>query len=313
MIKLITEQIITNWETTAKGYAAKIVSLFDIGYPAWTIKTDELYGVAIPLPEGVEISEYFSEAKLYNDSILLDGIDKENVLLLVAATDYIKQPFAALCAELVIPGKNGELRSEITANPVSWWVQWKELLGNKNVDDRVYDALGELCTLKYLAEKGEQAVWNGPNSSTYDIDCDTVFYEVKSTVVRKKRQITLSNHFQLDPPEGKKLNLVLCQFEPAQYGMSVDCLVDDLTGLGYSRDDLNDKLSKLGLEKKKSSRKRCYDLHAMILYKVDNDFPAIRENSFVGGTLPKGVESITYTLSLDGIDGENLLEQKDEQ
>ena len=136
---------------------------------------------------------------------------------------------------------------------------------------------------------------------------------MKSTVARKKRQITLSNHFQLDPPDGKKLNLVLCQFEPAQSGMSIDGLVDELTSLGYSREDLNDKLGKLGLERKKSARKRCYDLHAMILYEVNDEFPAIREKSFVGGILPKGIESITYTLSLDGVEGKNILEQKVEQ
>ena len=93
---MITQQIITNWDTTAKGYAAKIVSLFESGYPAWTIKTNEVYGVAIPLPEGVEVSEHFAEVRLYNDSILLDGTDNENVLLLVTEADYIKQPFAAL-------------------------------------------------------------------------------------------------------------------------------------------------------------------------------------------------------------------------
>lgn len=310
---MITQQIITNWDTTAKGYAAKIVSLFESGYPAWTIKTNEVYGVAVPIPEGIEVSEHFSEVKLYNDSILLDGIDNENVLLLVTEAEYIKHPFAALCAELIMPGEDGSLRNELIANPVSWWRQWKELIGNRNVDDRVYDVLGELCTLKYLAQTGEQAVWNGPCASTYDIDCDTVFYEVKSTVARKKRQITLSNHFQLDPPDGKKLNLVLCQFEPAQSGMSIDGLVDELTSLGYSREDLNDKLGKLGLERKKSARKRCYDLHAMILYEVNDEFPAIREKSFVGGILPKGIESITYTLSLDGVEGKNILEQKVEQ
>lgn len=41
-----------------------------------------------------------------------------------------------------------------------------------------------------------------------DIDCDTVCYEVKATIVRKKRQITLSNYFQLERPEGKMLNLI---------------------------------------------------------------------------------------------------------
>ena len=86
-------------------------------------------------------------------------------------------------------------------------------------------------------------------------------------------------------------------------------MLDELVLFGYSNTDLNEKLEKIGLEKRKSSRKRCYDLHAMILYDVDDDFPAIRESSFVGGILPKGVETITYTVTLDGIDGTIITEQ----
>lgn len=41
----------------------------------------------------------------------------------------------------------------------------------------------------------------------------------------------------------------------------------------------------------------------MIIYDINDEFPAIRESSFVGGMLPKGVETITYTITLDGIDG----------
>lgn len=307
---MLAQQIITNWDTSAKGYATKIVTLFDAGYPAWTIKTNELYGVAIPLSENVEVSECFSGAKLYNDIIILDENEYQNVLLLVTELESIKFIFATLCAELIIPGENGKFRKEITENPVVWWMQWKELLGNKNVDDRVYDVLGELLVLDYLADKGVQAVWNGPNAASYDIDGDDVYYEVKSTLMRNRRQITLSNHFQLEPPDGKQLKLVLCQFEPAQSGYCIDGLVEALCEYGYSKYDLNQKLGMLGLEKGKSARKRCYDLHRMILYKVDDNFPAIRESSFIGGTIPKGVQSITYTVSLDGVNGEVIREKQ---
>lgn len=303
---MLTETILNCWETSAKGYSTRIKELFDIGYPAWTIKTKDSYGVAIPIPEGVEVSEKFSGARLFNEKIIFDEGNNENALLLLTEKDAIKQPFATLCAELITPGESGNLRKEIIANPVIWWAQWKELLGNKNVDDRVYDALGELCVLKYLATNGVHAVWNGPNAGTYDIDCDDVFYEVKSTTARKKRKVTLSNQFQLDPPEGKKLMLVLCQFEPSVSGININELVDDLVRLGFSRYDLDSKLEMLGLEKRKSSRKRNYIMHAMIRYEVDKSFPAIRESSFVGGTLPRCVESITYIISLDGINGENL-------
>lgn len=300
---MLAQQIITNWDTSAKGYATKIVELFDAGYPAWTIKTNELYGVAIPLEKNVEVSECFSGARLYNELIYLDGSEQQNVLLLTTDRYDIKYPFSTLCAELISPGEQGILRKEVVANPVSWWIQWKELLGNRNMDDRVYDALGELYTLAYLARIGEQAVWNGPDFATYDIDCDLTYYEVKSTIARKKRQVTLSNHFQLNPPDGKDLKLVFCQFEPATSGYCIDGLVDELVAYGYSKNDLNDKLDRIGLEKRKSSRKRCYDLHAMIIYDINDEFPAICESSFVEGMLPKGVETITYTITLDGIDG----------
>ena len=48
----------------------------------------------------------------------------------------------------------------------------------------------------------------------------------------------------------------------------------------------------------------------MIIYKVDDSFPAVRESSFIGGVLPKGVESISYTLSLDGVAEEKIVEQQ---
>lgn len=303
---MLTQSILDYWDTLAKGYSTKINELFEIGYPAWTIKTKDLIGVAIPNPEGVEVAERFSSAQLFNDELVFNDSHRENVLFLLTEHEKVKQPFATLCAEFVNPGDSGNLRKEICLNPVMWWTQWKELLGNKNVDDRVYDVLGELCVLKFLAQKGVHAVWNGPNASTYDIDCDEMFYEVKSTTARKHRKVTLSNQFQLDPPDGKELMLVLCQFEPSVSGLSINSLVEELVSLGYSRHDLDSKLELLGLEKRKSSRNRCYVLHAMTRYVVDANFPAIRESSFIGGIMPRCVETITYTISLDGVDGERL-------
>ena len=70
---MLAEQIISNWDTSAKGYATKIVDLFDAGYPAWTVTTNELFGVAIPLAEDIDVSDSFSGAKFDNDLIILDG------------------------------------------------------------------------------------------------------------------------------------------------------------------------------------------------------------------------------------------------
>ncbi len=304
---MLAKEIRNGWAASATGYAAVIPSIAKCGYEGWTIKTGSAYGVALPVPQDVIVSEKFAGAHLYTDTIILDGAKTQFALLLMARSEDILIPFSALCAELLNPGIDGEFRKEILSSPTSWWMQWKELLGNRNVDERVYDVLGELLTLHYLASHGENAEWNGPTGATYDIDCDGKFYEVKSSTARNKREITLSNHFQLDPPNGFPLFLVFCQFEAAQVGVSINSLVKELGSLGYSTVALNNKLESLGFEKGKSARNRQYILHAMLEYKVDESFPAIKETSFVDGHLPKGVQSLTYTVSLDGLDATNLI------
>lgn len=306
---MLTKEIINNWAGMPSGFAHGIPALCAAGYESWTVKTSEEYGVAIPVSNGEEISEYFAGAHYYTRKIVLNGVEERNALLLTTGKEEIEEQFASLCAELLNPGENGEFRKEIMDDPTVWWLQWKELLGNKSVDQRTYDTLGELWTLKYLAEHNENAEWNGPNGATYDIECDGFFAEVKSSTARNKREITLNNLFQLEPPNGMKLYLVLCQFEAAQSGISINSLVSDLEKLGYSGTSLNEKLEKLGLEKGKTARKRNYILHAATKYEVNSDFPAIRESSFLGGTLPAGVKSITYTVSLEGVNGKRINEE----
>jgi hypothetical protein len=301
---MLTEELMNNWAGTPSGMFMSVVSLSKEGYETWTLKNRSEYGVAVPIETDEDISEYFSGAHLYTDKRVLNGETEKNFLFLTSDKEDIIEPFSALCAEMITPGQNGELRRELESNPLAWWARWRELLGNKNVDFRAYDVLGELWVLKYLAEHGEQAEWNGPNGATYDIDCGGYYAEVKSTTARNKKQITLSNLFQLDPPDGAKLYLMLCQFESAQEGISINSLVQDLEELGYSSSGLNEKLSKLGLEKGKTARKRNYAIIAVTKYLIDENFPAIRRSSFIGGDLPEGVMNITYTVTLDGIIGE---------
>ena len=86
-----------------------------------------------------------------------------------------------------------QFRKEIIKSPVKWWREWKDLLGNRNVDDRVYDVLGELCVLNQLLAKGEDASWNGPSCASYDIETEIRFVEVKSSIVRDRKEITISS------------------------------------------------------------------------------------------------------------------------
>ena len=305
---MLQEAIRNNWATDIKGYAQIIPGLKDSDYPAWTIRFEDSYGVALPYNGVEEINEHFSNAHIYSTDIVFNNIGVKKAIVLSTTAEGMEGAFSALCSELIDPGENGEKRKRILSSPLEWWKSWKEMIGNRNIDARIYDVLGELCVLKLLVEKGEDAIWNGPNGASYDIETDKYFAEVKSTIARDKREVTISNLTQLDPP-GKPLCVILCQFEPtALTGLSIDSIISEFREMGYNTAELNAKLFKMGLEEGMSARKKTFVLHAMLKYTVDADFPRITSASFAGGVIPAGIVKLSYPVDLGGMIPESMLE-----
>ena len=300
-------EIIKNWKTDITGFAQDIDSLCNAGYPCWTVKFLDSYGVAIPYTGSEGINEHFSNARIRSDILIVSNGIEKNAIILTADYSVSQESFSTLCEALLSPGENGKNRALVTCSPEAWWKDWKELIGNRDIDERVYDTLGELCVFKYLSENGRQVNWDGPNSSTYDLETDDGYVEVKSTTSRSKKEVTISSQFQLDPPE-KELSLVLCQFESSAFtGYSIDGVVDDLIRMGINPDYINSRLSKKGLETGMSARRRKFILHDMLKYEINERFPRITPASFIGGVMPLGVTKISYTVSLDGLDSVSLI------
>ncbi len=304
---MLKKAILNNWETDILGYAQEISLLDYTAYPAWTVKLDDSYGVAIPYNGREEINESFANARIRSTEIKVLAGDIKRVILLTTDSVDIKMPFAFLCEALVDPGENGIYRILIEASPVMWWKEWKELLGNKNIDERIYDVLGELCVLKYVVERGEESEWNGPDGATYDIETSERFIEVKSSINREKREVTISSQFQLFS-NGKPLVLVLCRFEPTvMSGVSIDSIISEFGTIGYNTVLLNQKLENKGFEVGMSARKKKFILHEMLLYIIDENFPNLTPASFVGGVMPSGITKINYTVDLSGLTPISLL------
>ncbi len=295
---MLRKMIQNNWNSDISGFAQRIEYLERSGFPAWTIKYEDSYGVTIPYEGVEEINETFASARIRSTSINFQNGNIQRALVLTTDSVSIKEPFSVLCVALIDPGDDGKNRKSIITSPVLWWSEWKELLGNKNIDERIYDVLGELCVLKYAVEHGEEAEWNGPDGKSYDIETETRFIEVKSSINRSKKEVTISNQFQLFPKE-KNLNLVLCCFESTvMSGISIDSIINEFSELGYNTELLEEKLDKMGFEKGMSSRKKTFLLHEMLQYVIDDSFPRITPESFVNGVLPSGITKITYTVDL---------------
>ena len=298
---MLSEEIRNNWSTDIIGYAKSIKSLENGAYPAWSVKFEDSYGVAIPIDDDVVLNESFAGARIKTMIIHISSENTQNAIVLLSNSQSIAIPFSTLCEALINPGENGELRKMISRSPLAWWKEWKELLGNRNIDERIYDVLGELCVFKYVIQHGEEAEWNGPDGATYDIETVNRFLEVKSSISREKREVTISSQFQLFPPD-KPLALVFCCFEPVMMsGISIDGLLNEFQTMGYNTDLLNQKLEKRGFEKGMSARKKSFLVHEILLYKVDQDFPTVTPSSFIGGVLPAGITKISYTVDLSGL------------
>ena len=310
---MIKERILDNWKTDIIGYAQSIIDLESTDYPAWTVRFDDSYGVAIPYTGDDVISESFANARIRSTIIHFQEGNAQKALVLTSDNDRIRDQFAVLCEALVDPGEDGSKRISIDSSPVMWWSEWKELLGNKNIDERVYDVLGELCVLRYAVLNGEEAEWTGPDGATYDLEAPERFLEVKSSTVRDRREVTISSQFQLFP-QGKPLDLVLCRFEPTiMTGESIDGVLNDFQSMGYNVDLLNRKLEMRGFERGMSARKKTFRILEMLLYRVDKSFPRITPESFVGGTMPKGITKLNYTVDLSTIEPTTVIKRCDDE
>lgn len=176
-------------------------------------------------------------------------------------------------------------------------------------------------SLLRLADENSQVirVLSGPNGDPYfsyklqaHLEkvcleyCRRYKYEVKSSIIRSRKTFTAHGFYQLPPGDCPKY-LLFCQLEASESGLTIDGLADDLVNLGYSENVLNEGLERLGYSVGMSARRTPYSLLSMAKYAIDEAFPHIDGSSFVSGGLPDGVEDIDYTVSLDSVEGVDVL------
>jgi hypothetical protein len=300
----LNQQIRSNFAASNPGDALLLQGLAE-DYMAWTIRMDGEYGVAVPLPEEVQISERFSSVRLWSSSMYVDK-KPYNLLLLTCNEERLRLEFSSICAQFVDPGNNGESRRLLINSPIEWWRAWRDLLGNSIKEKTPHGVLGELLTLIYLLENGGKPDWTGPKNGVVDVICGNSEYEVKSTTMRYDSIITISGQFQLQRESSNALSLIFCRFEETSSGTTIDDVIHRLVASGYDRASLEKAMNKLGLEAGCSDRKRIYKLLEMRQYSIDEDFPRITAASFVGGKIPAAVVQITYRLDLTGLEYDQL-------
>lgn len=184
-----------------------------------------------------------------------------------------------------------------------WFEDWKEAIGNVHREKKIYDVLGEMVVLSTLMREDLNPSWMGPSAGRHDITCEKIECEVKSTIKRQiKPQIKISSGRQLDVTPGKTLYLYVCIFEEDDNGdLSIDIVEKQLIDQGYSQSILHSSLEHLGMNSSIYRKKKYKLVESIRRYEVNDDFPRLTNESFVGGQLPKGILNLSYSILLDDI------------
>ena len=278
---------------------AAIVRSLPADYPGYAIRwRDGSYGVAIDWQGDRQISEHFANAHLLSRETKVDKEDK-CFLMLVSYKEVYRNEFASVCAQFLDPGKDGVDRELLLADPLKWWNNWKQLLGNASIDKLPYSVLCEMIVLKHVLSSDPGAQWTASNAGTHDIESDSYSYEVKSTKIRYGASVTISSQYQLI--NRKPLSLYFLRVEESPGGVSINDLENELVSMGYDIALLEEQLTKAGYEAGASARSRKYSVLEKRVYDVDDQFPRITNESFKGNTIPSAITGITYTVDLDGI------------
>lgn len=292
----LLEEIKLFFASTFRG--AQGLSSLPPEYPAWAIRHGSDFGVAVKWDRDTPLSEHFSNAHLHSEHISILDYNGPALLLTMDHED-LRNEFASVCEQFLNPGKDGSHRKAILENPLDWWTNWKELMGNAIHDKAPYSVMCEMMALRYIRTFDPAAEWTAAKSGTHDIESENHSYEVKSTVKRYDSSVTISGQFQLLTP--KPLDLYFFRVEESPVGFSINDMRDLLVNDGYSSSQLESELKKAGYEIGASARDRKYAILEKLVYPVDDEFPKITASSFKGDVIPDGISHIQYDVDLKNL------------
>jgi hypothetical protein len=264
----------------------------------WIVKIDGMQGVAIEISSDKQVNEQFSNISYYTRVYIVGG-EERHLLMLVSDHPNLYEDFAIICAGFLEKVLNAESYQIIQKNPISWWYSMKELIGNANVEKEAYIVLAEMLSYYYLLNQQKDVSWVGPFGGSVDFNCNDGLYEVKSTVARYGSQITINSQYQL-----KADYLLFYRFEPDVNGISINEMVRVLVETGVEESEIQRALNKLNYTVGSEVRKKSYRLLEVVRYEIDEKFPKIVPESFIGGQMPKNINGLIYKINLEGLDGE---------
>lgn len=169
--------------------------------------------------------------------------------------------------------------------------------------EKIAGLFAELVVLDWLIDSGVDAVpcWLGPTKETHDFVIGKAHLEVKALSASGEKKIRVSNLYQLDKGEEEYLFLLGVRLAPGVE--TIGNIVERIRGkLLYTHHQAFEKaLMAVGclLPVSDSWNRKKFSHNTPAAWRIEPGFPRLVPSMLQGGTLPAGVSSVKYSVSLD--------------
>ena len=303
-------------EMEAQNTMGIVKRLYDSSIPYHifaTYASDEHgYGISFSYPNSIKVdtAPFLTLKKLkvriYNDATLVNY----KMLLIQLYSPYQRDTFSFLCENLINFVKNSQNEMEMINGVVSQLDKWRNLLDKAGIDGlstpEQQGLYGELTFLKKLISKrvftsmDALGYWVGVDSAQKDFMGDSWAIEVKTTSTNNPQEVTINGERQLDESLFKNLYLYHCSVEVTKKnGETLPEKVFKIRNLLRSEplalSKFNERLVTAGYfdEDQALYENRAYKIRGETIYRIEGEFPRIKEND-----LRPGVCHLTYTIIL---------------
>ena len=170
-------------------------------------------------------------------------------------------------------------------------------------DETILGLAGELLVLERLVRRSPSSwsTWMGPKGDRHDFRHGNVSMEVKTGSRRSSTLITISSVNQLAPPKGGSLFLASIILEKTVNGeLDISRLFKRVADLSDNPGEVRKLVQAAGCHDPTSEawNRLSFNVESENYYAVSEGFPSITPESFSTGSIPAGIDSLTYVIDL---------------
>lgn len=243
-------------------------------------------------------------------SLFEDNSFKEsNILLIELVRPKYKDTFSTLCEDLIDRVRDEPDEHKFIKAVINQLEKWKILFAKSRVDglsvEEQQGLYGEMYLLrKLITEQLSNPMnivkyWVGDEAAIQDFKGKNWAVEVKTTSGGSAQLITVNGERQLDESDEEYLFLYHYSVEVSnQNGETLPEIINEirekLSADLPAQSLFNEKLLMAGyMDEQSDSYTKYYRIRKEACYKVDDDFPRIKENE-----LRDGVSNVQYSISI---------------